>query len=185
MILTPNHEYKEPSRQLMDSCLYPGCGLPEFAVIHKRMGLMSSTATFVPLVESVGVLERLAIVSAKRAEKWHGDSSIENGSWTISDWTMAMCGEVGEASEAYLQLAMTSAAGHAADTAKKIRRVETGTRNDGDPELEVLKEKYLIELADVVIYAQLCAAKQGKDIGEYIVKKFNATSDKFGFEEKI
>lgn len=179
-----NHKYREPSYQLMDSCVYPGCGLTEDADIHKE-NMMTFTNAFVPLIEPVGVLERLAIVSARRAEKWHGDSSIESGSWTLSDWTMAMCGEVGEASEAYLQLAVTSAAGHAADTAKKIRRVETGARNDGDPELEALKEKYLIELADVVMYAQLCAAKQGKDIGEYIVKKFNTTSDKFGFEEKL
>lgn len=131
-----------------------------------------------------GVLERLSAASRLRAEKWHGDS-LETGQWTISDWTLAMCGEVGESSEAFAQLMVTSAAGHAADTVKKVRRVETGARNDGDPELEYLKEKYLIELADVVIYAELCAAYQGRDLGEYIVKKFNATSDKFGFTEKI
>lgn len=133
---------------------------------------------------SEGVLERLTRVSAERAKTWHGED-LREGAWTIADWTMAMCGEVGEASEAFAQLMVTAAAGHAADTVKKVRRVETGARNDGDPELEALREKYLIELADVVIYAQLCAAYQGKDLGEYIVKKFNATSDKFGFKEKI
>ena len=113
-----------------------------------------------------GVLERLREASWNRQKAWH---PADSEPWTVADWTLAMCGEAGEA----------------ANFAKKLRRIETGVRNDGDPEMDVLIESYIKELADVVIYADLCASYYGFDLAEVVRRKFNATSEKFGFEERI
>lgn len=69
--------------------------------------------------------------------------------WGETDWACAMAGEAGEA----------------CNLIKKRRR------GDGIAIEEVAKE-----LADVVIYADLLAARMGIDLGEAIRKKFNEVS---------
>ena len=69
--------------------------------------------------------------------------------WSPTDWACAMAGETGEA----------------CNLIKKLRRGENiKAREIGD------------ELADIVIYADLLAARLGLDLGEAIRHKFNATS---------
>ena len=110
--------------------------------------------------------DALRKVNVTRCVKWHPPESIP---WTSADWSNAMCGEAGEL----------------ANVVKKLRRHETGCRNDGDPSVEELKKKAAAELADVVIYADLVANHLGLDLGAAIKAKFNKTSEKFGFPERL
>lgn len=72
-------------------------------------------------------------------------------SWSPTDWACAMAGECGEA----------------CNLVKKLRRGEPV------PEVDIGKE-----LADVVIYADLLAARLGIDLGEAVRLKFNEVSER-------
>ena len=80
---------------------------------------------------------------------------------------------------------MCGEAGETANVVKKIRRHETGCVNDGDPSLEELRDQAVEEMADTVIYLDLLALHLGMDLGEAVRAKFNKTSEKFGFPEKL
>jgi NTP pyrophosphatase (non-canonical NTP hydrolase) len=75
--------------------------------------------------------------------------------------------------------------GELCNVVKKIRRHATGAVNKGDPSLSDLLKMAGDELADVVIYADLLAHHFGIDLGAAIKSKFNRTSEKFGFPERI
>lgn len=70
-------------------------------------------------------------------------------SWSETDWATAMGGECGEA----------------LNLIKKRRRGE-----------EIALEEVAKELADLVIYADLLAARMGIDLGEAVRQKFNEVS---------
>lgn len=81
--------------------------------------------------------------------------------WSLSEWTNALAGEVGEA----------------CNVAKKIRRMRDGTNQPKDPQtMEKAISMLADELADVIIYADLAAARMGIDLGDAIKKKFNRVS---------
>lgn len=102
-----------------------------------------------------------------RANRWHGENS---DTWTLADWSNAMCGEAGEA----------------ANIVKKIRRHQTHVEsNYNTPVMETLLEELESELADLVIYADLLAHFAEIDLGLAIVEKFNAVSKKQKFPERI
>lgn len=92
-------------------------------------------------------------------------------SWSIAEWTNALCGEAGEA----------------ANVAKKIIRHRDGLPGNvgKDQNPETLNQALGEELADVVIYADLTAAALGLDLEELIKYKFNKTSDKIGSDIKL
>ncbi len=71
-------------------------------------------------------------------------------SWSPTDWACAMAGEAGEA----------------CNIMKKMRRGDEGN----------FTEALAKELADVVIYADLLAARMGIDLGEEVLRKFNEVS---------
>lgn len=77
--------------------------------------------------------------------------------WSATDWACAMAGECGEA----------------CNEIKKLRRIETGSAMPGEL---VTRESIGRELADMVIYADLLAARLGIDLGDAVVKKFNDVS---------
>lgn len=92
-------------------------------------------------------------------------------SWSVAEWTNAMCGEAGEA----------------ANVAKKMLRHRdnaAGNRRE-DTDLAVLRVKLGRELADTVIYACLTAASQGLDLGECVRETFNLKSDELGAKERL
>lgn len=83
------------------------------------------------------------------------------GDWTPTDWACAMAGECGEACNAV----------------KKIRRMAQGTNTAKDPQtMEEAVRVVAEELADLVTYADLLAARLGIDLGEAIKCKFNVVS---------
>jgi NTP pyrophosphatase (non-canonical NTP hydrolase) len=122
---------------------------------------------YVPINTSPGLtFSALRAVNVTRCKKWHPPDSTP---WNAADWSNATCGEAGEM----------------ANVIKKIRRHETGAVNQGDPSLEELRKMAAAEIADVVIYADLLADYLGVNLGEAIREKFNKTSVKFGFPERL
>lgn len=110
--------------------------------------------------------DQLRAVNVPRCQKWHPPDSLP---WSLADWSNALCGEAGEL----------------ANVIKKIRRQQTGAVNQGDPSITDLKAMALVELADVVIYADLLADQLGGDLGQAIKAKFNKVSEKYGFPERL
>ena len=88
-------------------------------------------------------------------------------SWSLCDWGNAMGGEAGEAQ----------------NIIKKLRRLQD---KDKTPETvaeeDDWKQKLSDELADLIIYADLCAARAGISLGAAIIKKFNRVSIERGSE---
>jgi NTP pyrophosphatase (non-canonical NTP hydrolase) len=104
-----------------------------------------------------------------RARRWH-PGFPEQDDWTGGDWATAMAGECGEA----------------CNIVKKIRRVETAKKGRASEQDTALLSQFLgDELADLVIYADLLAAKYGIDLGDAIREKFNAVSEQYDFPERL
>ncbi len=79
-------------------------------------------------------------------------------SWSPTDWGCALAGEAGEA----------------CNLAKKMRRGE---------DVPLLEMSH--ELADVVIYADLLAARLGIDLGQAVKDKFNIVSARKGSKVRL
>jgi NTP pyrophosphatase (non-canonical NTP hydrolase) len=110
-------------------------------------------------------IEEIERVNLIRKARWH--SEMDN--WVLSDWSNAMAGEAGEA----------------CNVVKKIRRIETGLRPEVDGSMEELRHKLAMEIADVFLYLQLLASEAGINMTRAIVEKFNFTSRKYDFPERL
>jgi NTP pyrophosphatase (non-canonical NTP hydrolase) len=116
--------------------------------------------------------QRLAETNLARATRWHKHGGIFE--WSITDWSNAAAGELGEVCNAI----------------KKLRRIEDGIANLSDPGRELTErdaaiEKIGEELADTVIYLDLLAQRLGLDLSRVLTAKFNATSERYGFPERL
>lgn len=114
---------------------------------------------------------QLREVNATRCQRWH-KGGIEE--WSVTDWAMAVAGEMGEACNAI----------------KKLRRIECEAQNINDPGRQLTKRDDAIavigeELADTLIYLDLLAFRLGIDLADVTVRKFNATSVRYGFPERL
>lgn len=87
----------------------------------------------------------------------------DGSDWTLLEWAGAAAGEMGEA----------------ANIAKKFRRGDYSIENPAH--VEALAD----EIADVVIYSDLLAARAGIDLGEAVRRKFNKTSAKVGSDVRL
>lgn len=91
-------------------------------------------------------------------------------SWSLTDWATAMAGECGEA----------------CNEIKKLRRLDGADKSVDTPfNRKRLTENVANELADLVIYADLLAARMGIDLGQAVVDKFNEVSEKRGSVFKL
>lgn len=113
----------------------------------------------------------LAAANLARCVRWH-PGGIEV--WSPTDWATALTGELGEACNAI----------------KKLRRVEDGVANKSDPGRLLADRESAIaaigdELADTLIYLDLLAQRLGIDLAAVTIAKFNATSEKYGFPERL
>lgn len=86
-------------------------------------------------------------------------------SWSLSDWMTAVVGELGEA----------------ANVAKKLNRVRDGIPGNKETP-EKLMAALADEIADAFIYLDLLAQSQGIDLEQAVIKKFNQTSQKIGYD---
>lgn len=85
--------------------------------------------------------------------------------WSPSDWATALAGEVGEC----------------CNFIKKLRRLDgADAHHDTPKERDFLKQEIGKELADILIYLDLLAARFDIDLSEVTIKKFNEVSDKRG-----
>lgn len=108
----------------------------------------------------------------ERCKRWHSGGTRP---WSAAEWTNAIAGEVGEA----------------ANTAKKLLRVETGLRNpdqrDAYPTEEKYKDAMVKELADTIHYCVLAAdaIDRGGMLEVALVETFNAKSVENNFPERL
>lgn len=111
---------------------------------------------------------QLTQANLKRAVRWH-KGGIEE--WSVNDWLAAFGGEAGEALNA----------------GKKHRRILGGLQQHGDIPIDIedAEKKIMEELADTVIYADLVASRLGRSLGDAIIAKFNAISEREGFPERL
>jgi NTP pyrophosphatase (non-canonical NTP hydrolase) len=100
-----------------------------------------------------------------RCRRWH---ALE--SWDINDWIVALGGEVGEAQ----------------NIVKKMNRIRDNIKgNPDEKDIHELREKLLDELSDAYIYLDLVFTYLGANKERRIAKKFNQTSEKYGFPERM
>lgn len=105
--------------------------------------------------------------SIARCLRWHPGGINE---WSLSDWFTATMGELGEA----------------ANVGKKLNRIRDGIVGNTSADDEVTLRAHLAdELADVAIYLDILAASEGIDLAQAIASKFNRTSEKVGFPERL
>lgn len=110
-------------------------------------------------------------VSVERSTRWHPGGLTD---WSIADWAVAMAGEAGEACNAV----------------KKLKRVEEGIANLNESDRTLATREAAIaaigdELADTLLYLVLLAARCGIDLDAAVAAKFNATSERYGFPERL
>lgn len=121
---------------------------------EETLELLGEPAAGMPLS-----FDRLRAANVKRCEEvFHPVKA-----WSPTDWATALAGEVGEA----------------CNEIKKLRRLD-----GADAVLDTLQEREAIrvrvgrELADVIAYADLLAARMGIDLGAAVIAKFNEVSKK-------
>lgn len=110
-------------------------------------------------------LHEISAANQKRAARWHPDGLQ---SWSLSDWAVALAGEVGEL----------------CNVVKKLNRVRDGLTGNKETEAELYAALWR-EAADVFIYLDLFAAVAGFDMLTAVCQKFNETSIKNGFPDRL
>lgn len=109
----------------------------------------------------------ISLTNRSRSEAENGfNHKLED--WSLSDWTTALCGEVGEL----------------ANIVKKLNRARDGIPGNKETE-EELREALEDEIADVFLYLDLIAQREGINLELAIVAKFNATSRKIGAPHRL
>lgn len=111
------------------------------------------------------------VVNVERGKLWH-DGDLKN--WSIADWSNAMAGEAGETCNAV----------------KKLRRIQDEIKNISEPgrqlsTVEQAKDKIAEEAADTFLYLDLLMEAIGRSLPEAIIKKFNKTSEEYGFPQRL
>lgn len=91
-------------------------------------------------------------------------------SWSLSDWAVALAGEVGEA----------------CNVIKKLNRIRDGLDrfNRGMSKLE-LRRALADEIGDIYAYLDLLAQRAELDLEECVRAKFNEVSDRIRAKEHI
>jgi hypothetical protein len=74
--------------------------------------------------------------------------------------------------------------GEALNVVKKLNRERDHIAGNSASEGE-LREQLADEIADVAIYLDIMAASEGIDLGAAIASKFNRTSERVGFPERL
>ena len=106
-----------------------------------------------------------------RCLRWHKNGIND---WSPERWMTATMGELGEAANAL----------------KKLFRIEDEIANINEPgrHLQTRQEavnKIGEELADTFIYLNLLACRLDINLAKEVIDKFNETSEKYGFPERL
>jgi NTP pyrophosphatase (non-canonical NTP hydrolase) len=108
-------------------------------------------------------------VNLARCLRWHPAGL---NSWSLSDWAVALAGEVGEA----------------CDVIKKLNRLRdnlVGNHKASQLTNESLMGELANELADVYLYLDLLAQAAQIDLPAAIRAKFNVVSERNNFPERL
>ena len=106
--------------------------------------------------------------------------------FTLADFSFVNRGRckawMGEADNLHHHLiGLAGGFGEVCNAVKKVDRARAGKKGGEDLCLDEVAD----ELADVLIYLDLVAAHFGIDLAEVVARKFNATSEKYGFPHRI
>lgn len=110
-------------------------------------------------------IDRLTRVSIERAKRWH-PRGLE--SWSLSDWFTALAGELGELG----------------NVIKKMNRSRDYMKGNREPDA-MLPRMLEDETADTFLYLLLFARVAGIDLYAATCRKFNETSQRVGFPERL
>lgn len=105
--------------------------------------------------------DMLRKANEERAIRWRNGSTADV---PLSFAMMELAGEIGEACNA----------------AKKLERTRLGLRGGTTDRTNLIEE-----LADAIICIDLAARKLDIDLGDAVARKFNATSEKHGFPDRL
>lgn len=112
-------------------------------------------------------LPHISTVNYMRALRWH---TAGLDSWSLSDWGMGLAGEVGEL----------------CNVVKKMNRIRDNLPgNKPHEDLGTLTAMLGAEIADVFIYLDLFSRRAGFNLEDVIRRKFNETSERVGFPERL
>jgi NTP pyrophosphatase (non-canonical NTP hydrolase) len=122
----------------------------------------------------------LQVANRDRNKHWDPEKKLD-----LLFFSNELGGEVGEVSDAGLKLLelmtrLSRAAGQAQNICKKVRRSSLGLPGSQASVADLMKE-----LADTCIVAALIANVVEEDLGEAVVGKFNATSDKLNLPVRL
>ncbi len=110
-------------------------------------------------------IPHISVLSFARALRWH-PRDLE--SWSLSDWGVALAGEVGEL----------------CNVIKKLNRVrdlmQQRETNEG-----MLQHNIKMEIGDVYVYLDLVARRAGLNLEDCVRDTFNRISEREGFPERL
>lgn len=114
---------------------------------------------------------KVTAANVARCDRWHKNGLND---WSPERWLTATAGELGEVANAL----------------KKLFRIEDEIANISDADRQISTraeaiDKIAEEIADTFIYLNLLACRLGIDMPAQIVAKFNATSERYGFPERL
>lgn len=110
-------------------------------------------------------IPHISTISFMRALRWH-PAGLD--SWSLSDWGVALAGEVGEA----------------CNVIKKMNRVRDNMQQKV-VDTEALKMALKMEIGDVYIYLDLLARRAGLNLEDCVRDTFNRISEREGFPERL
>jgi NTP pyrophosphatase (non-canonical NTP hydrolase) len=113
--------------------------------------------------------------------------------WKPWEWSNALAGEIGETcAEGFALLtALAAVGGKACNVTKKMNRIwpanqfKENWNKPEDQRMADLEDRLADEIADVVIYADLLAARIGRSLDDCVRQKFNSKSDEIGSAVKL
>lgn len=124
-------------------------------------------------------LDSLRMANVTRCQgAYHSKDGIAE--WTPTDWATAMAGECGEACNEVKKLRRIAAT---PERAAEMRIAGEQPDNDfSGPAEDYPRRVELVgeELADLIIYADLLAARLGIDLAFAVARKFNRKSEEIG-----
>ena len=122
----------------------------------------------------------LRIANIARQAEWPGGEYVD-----LAFRGLELAGEIGEATDAVVDLLSISAAsGRLANKLKKITRLDRGIKGTTEERAVLLKE-VMAELADVVICVDLVAMQLDVSLQQAVRGKFNATSLKHSLRTRL
>jgi NTP pyrophosphatase (non-canonical NTP hydrolase) len=107
----------------------------------------------------------LRTVNSERNVQWTGAAEP----WAVADYVLEFVGEFGEA----------------CNVMKKLKRIASGMIGNTADEEEALRAQLADELGDAQICLDLLANAAGVDLGAATRVKFNKTSVKHGFPQRL